>query len=509
MTRTTLTRWIAAAGLVVLAAGALAGAAGLAGATTAMLAGGTLLVAVLLLHGRAVLSVLRGRAARRGADALLATLFFTGILVVVQATSMRHARVLDLTRNQRHTLAPQTLAVLDHLDRDVEATAFVRQASPTRAGVDELLRLYARRSPRFRYTLVDPDRHPDQAARLDASPDEIVVASGDVRRVARNAGEESVTNALVQVTRTGARIVYVVSGHGEREVSSDARDGYSAARAGLEAQGYEVRPLSLLNTSRVPEDAAVVVIAGPRNDYLPVEVALLETYAGRGGSLLFLLDPRANLPELSRLLATFSLALVDVVVLDDRVLDANDRTFDATVAKVRRYERHAITRGFNFLTLYPRAGAVRILEDRPAPGAEANYLGISDEEAWGEVDMERFAAGTATRDGDDIAGPLPVSAACEVNIEGSPSRRAVLVADSDFAGNVFYGVLGNADFFQNAMAWLSEDETLISIRPRTATGDSIYMTASQGRLVFALCVVALPLAAIATGAVVAWRRRRV
>jgi ABC-type uncharacterized transport system involved in gliding motility auxiliary subunit len=479
-------------------------------------AGAALLVVTVAFNARDAASFFRRRDTRRGADAVLSILLLAAILAVVQATSARHSYTFDLTRNQRHTLAPQTIALLDSLDRDVEVTGFFRQASVMRGGADELLALYARRNPRFRYRLVDPDRQPELAHRLDAALDEMVVQAGDVRRVVRNVSEESLTNALIGVTRSGPRAVYVVVGHGEKSIASTERDGYSAAAQGLEAQGYAVRTASLSGGARVPSDCDVLVIAGPRTDYFADEVAAIEAYLGSGGSALFLLDPRTDLPRLAALLGRYHLGLVDAVVLDETVMDAGDRSFDATVAKIRRYEVHPITRDFNFVTMFPRARPVIITSDTVAAGLDAGYLCITDDTSWGETDMTSFAAGRATRDGTDVAGPMPIAAVASrtplvAEAEGvRPGRtsRVVLVGDSDFANNVLYGVLGNSDFLLNTVAFLSEDENLIRIRPRRLVRESVFITERQGRLVFIVCMVLLPLTPVVAGAVVVARRRR-
>jgi hypothetical protein len=70
------------------------------------------------------------------------------------------------------------------------------------------------------------------------------------------------------------------------------------------------------------------------------------------------------------------------------------------------------------------------------------------------------------------------------------------------------GVLGNSDFFLNTIAFLTEDENLIRIRPRRVVGDSVYITERQGRLVFLVCLIVLPLAPVVAGTVVLARRRR-
>ncbi|HKW13178.1 MAG TPA: Gldg family protein [Candidatus Krumholzibacteria bacterium] len=507
-------RIIAFAGLALLALGAIFAAAGGGPAHIVMIllvAGVTAIVLAALQSGHDLRSILRGRAAKRGADSAISIVLLTAVLVVIQATSIRHSLQVDLTRNQRHTLSPQTLTLLSTLDRDVLATAFVRQTSITRAGVTELLDLYSHHSTRFRYRLVDPDRQPDLAERLHAAPDEIVVEAGDRRSLAHNPGEESLTTALIHVTRSELKAVYFVTGHGEKDINNDQRDGYSALRADLERQGYAPRPLSLIGGAAVPSDAAVVVIAGPHDDYLQDEVDALDAYARAGGSLFVMLDPRVDAPHLAALLAEYSLSVLNAVILDEKELHAGDRTFDATVVKVRRYERHPINKAFNYVTMFPRARPVFIARDSTLIGVSAQFLALSDASSWGETDMKAFDEGRGVKDGVDIAGPLPVAASATRSPFGRADMkksRVVLVGDSDFVNNVFFGVLGNSDWFQNALAFLADDESMITIRPRPALSDQIYLSERQGRLVFLVCIILLPAISLGAGIAVIMRRAK-
>jgi ABC-type uncharacterized transport system involved in gliding motility auxiliary subunit len=511
--RPALWRFVAGAGVALLLLGVLLSTARVApvGVRTALTLAGAALVALSLFANRAAVAAFsRRRSARRGTDAVLATLFFAAILVVIQATSMRRSVQFDLTRNQRNTLAPQSAAVLDSLDHDVTATGFYRQSSLNRSRADELLSLYARENPRFRYEFIDPDRNPDAAERAGATVDEMVIECNGVVRRIRSITEQDVTNAILQVTRVREKVLYFVTGHGERDVDGSAREGFRAATRALQSQGYSVRTLSLLTMREVPGDCDVLVIAGPREDYLADEVIALNRYLHAGGSALFMLDPRFDLTRLASVLTRYHLQVLDAVILDDLVLDAGERTFDATVAKIRRYEKHPITQGFNYVTMFTRARPVFISQDSLRAGLDVQYLAITDAEAWGETDMDSFARGRATRDGVDIAGPMPLAAVATltpVPAGSVPPSRVVLVGDSDFASNSFYGVLGNADFFQNIIAFLAEDENLIRIRPRSSTGDTVYISAAQGRMVFAVCLVLVPLITLIVGASVVLRRR--
>jgi ABC-2 type transport system permease protein len=308
------------------------------------------------------------RAARRGRSRA----FFIAVLAVVQATSVRRSHLFDLTRNQRNTLAPQTVALLDSLDREVTATAFFRQDSPARAGAGQLMGLYARLSPRFRFRLVDPDRHPELVEQLGANADEIVVEAGGARRIARAAGEDALTNALLQVTRTGAKTVYFLTGHGERSLDLTSSDGFSAARAGLESQGYTVRPLSLLGLAAVPEDAAVVVIAGP-----PASSSIGEPccgYLAAGGSSRWSTRTLRSAPGPAEFRGCGRRSR------RDRARNRRSQV-RRDGGKIRRYERHPITRGFNFVTMFPRAR--RITADSAGGGLDARYLCVTDGVAWG------------------------------------------------------------------------------------------------------------------------------
>ncbi len=516
--RVVIWRVVAATGAFLLALAVALFTAGVGGASVSAsaIAGSTVLLVAAAANWRMLRALLGRRDMRRGADAVLAVVFMTAILIVVQATSMGRSHRFDLTRNQRHTLAPQTLAVLDSLDRDLHVTGFFRQASAKRDGAETLLTLYARRSARFRYTLADPDRQPDLARRLGATLDELVVVAGDDRRVVRTINEESLTNTIISLTRSGRRTLYLVGGHGEKDAANTGRDGFSAAKEQLESQGYAVRTLSLLDGAGVPDDCAALVVAGPREDYLDAEVRAIQDYLARGGSAFFMLDPRVDHARLARLLVPYQLELLDAVVLDAVAVESGDRSFDATVVKVRRYESHPITRDFNFVTMFPRTRPVVIRSDTARAGLDVRYLCITHPASWGETDLAAFATGRAQQDGDDIAGPLPIAAAATrtplaaSNGGVGPGRksRLVLVGDSDFANNAMIGVLGNGDFFLNCVAFLCQDENLIRIRPRRTSGESVYITERQGRMVFLVCLILLPLTPLVAGVVVAVRQRR-
>jgi ABC-type uncharacterized transport system involved in gliding motility auxiliary subunit len=210
----------------------------------------------------------------------------------------------------------------------------------------------------------------------------------------------------------------------------------------------------------------------------------------------------------------------NVALFDELVIvEAGEEVFDATVTKIRRYERHPITRDFRVITLYPMARPVRITPEGEDKTVSAQYLSFTEESAWGETDLSAFRVGRAVRDTSDVQGPLPVALVAEKMIGGTDSTgqappgpekssKIVVIGDSDFITNSFYGVLGNGDFFINAVNYLAEEEDLLVIRSKKGPGDRIFITASQGRLVFVLCLILLPLSVVSTGTYLFVKKRK-
>ena len=85
--------------------------------------------------------------------------------------------------------------------------------------------------------------------------------------------------------------------------------------------------------------------------------------------------------------------------------------------------------------------------------------------------------------------------------------RLAVFGDSDFASNRYYNTQGNGNFFLNTVNWLTEEADLISIQPKTSSPRTIHMTAAQGRMLFFVSIVILPLIVLVAGISV-WVRRR-
>ena len=83
----------------------------------------------------------------------------------------------------------------------------------------------------------------------------------------------------------------------------------------------------------------------------------------------------------------------------------------------------------------------------------------------------------------------------------------MVVGDSDFAANGGLGIQGNRDLFMNTVGWLSQQENLISIRPKEADDRRITLTATQQTNIAWLSLLIIPGFVFGTGVYTWWRRR--
>ena len=480
----------------------------------------------ILSQWREVARSFSGREARFGTLAAASVVVVLGILVAINYLGSRHNKRWDLTAGKQYSLSDQTRKVLQGLQKPVRIKVF--------AGSDDFARFrerldeyqYASRQVSVEY--VDAVKRPALANQYNIQALGTVVFEYDGRteRVTSD-GEQELTNGLIKIIQGTQHKVYFAQGHGEKSTDGSDRGGYSTIAAALGSDNYGVDKVVLAQQKQVPADASVLIVAGPKTDYFSAEVEMLKAYLGRGGKVLFLLDPpdkadSAPLTNLSALLSEWAVELGNNVVVDVSGMGQLFGT-DASVPVAAKYQQHPITDRFNLITAYPLARSVA-----PASGEantrSAQTLVETSPSSWAETDIQRLtSSGQVARELDkgDKAGPVSLAVAVSApatpgtppgeapkpDDAPKPETRIVVFGDSDFATNGWLGIPGNRDLFLNAVNWLAQQENMIAIRPRDPQDRRVTLTADQERRIFWLTVLIVPGLILLAGVQTWWRRR--
>jgi ABC-type uncharacterized transport system involved in gliding motility auxiliary subunit len=469
------------------------------------------------------------RQARLGSLAAGSIVVVFGILFAINYLSSRHNKRWDLTAAKQFSLSDQTKKVLQGLQKPVNIRVFDR--SDGFARFRERLDEYQYQSKQVKVEYIDMERKPTLAnqAKVQTPGTVVMDYEGRTERVTSD-GEQELTNGLIKVIQGKQHKVYFVQGHGEHPIDGTDRTAYGTINAALKNDNFETDSLVLAQQKAVPDDASVLVIAGPKTDLFPAEADMLKRYLAKGGKIFLLLDPpdRTDSPTLTNLTALAKDWGIDVgtnIVVDVSGMGQLLGT-DVSVPVAASYGTHAITDRFNLLTAYPLARSVSPVEGG-VNGHTAQTLVNTSKNSWAESDIKRLVtSGQVERELDkgDKAGPVSLAAAVSAPAaeapaaptasDGSkpsdapkPETRLVVFGDSDFVSNGYLGIPGNRDLFLNAVNWLAQQENLISIRPRDPEDRRVSLTADQARRIFWLSILIIPGLILLAGVHTWWRRR--
>jgi len=492
---------------------------------------GNIVVGVLLLGSAIGMSFdslrerVRSTGARRagayGTSAIVSAVLGIVILGLIGFLSARYSHRFDVSEGGIHTMAPQSVELLESLEEDVLITAFFTEteAPPIR----DLLDRYAYESERVQLRFVDPNSAPGLIDELGLSTE--ALASGLVRLsldsgdsiLVSEFSEPNITNAIRKLAKSTGKKVYFLSGHNEREIEpapdadvafATGPDSFGRAAEALRNETYEVEPLLLATLGEIPDDASAVIIAGPTRPLLAGELDALRRYVDGGGGLFVAIDPRSQ-TNLYDLLGGWGVRLGDDVIVD-RALAVFGQ---ATTPLAGEYDgKHPITSALREPTLFP---LVRSVELDAAAESDFSVLAKTGRDSWAERDLDAWRqSGRAEFSGEDLEGPVPLAVAgsprvaSEEGVETAGAGRLVVFGDSDFATNEYLDALRNRDLFINSINWLAGDVEQISIRPNVSRASSFQMSQDQFRLIQYLSLFVLPEAIAIFGVVMWWRRRK-
>lgn len=463
---------------------------------------------------------------------LATVLLLAGVLcAMVNYLSIRHYARVHWNRDRFAQLSNQSLSLLDSIAADIRIVALLRPSNEAYRSVDVLLQEYAARSANVSIEFVDPDRDLARTEQLvrqyrlvdsecvvfDIRGRHQVVPASDLfefgypaarieeppRRAFR--GEQLFTSAIYALTQAVRPTVLFIQGHGEHSPADfDRRSGYSRIAARLRDENLDVELLNLGEAKSVPNNCALMVIAGPVHPFAPFEITLIRDYLDRKGRLLLLLDARTK-TGLDSLLSDWGIGLGDDIVIDEA------HTLSGRELYLTTYRDHPITtplQGLATVLFLPRSIRPRPFTaggDKPV----VSELVTSSATGWAEFDPDDPSPHLDPQV--DISGPVPVAVAIErgpipgVHVQIRPTRL-VVIGDSDLATNG--GLMGaNADLFLNSVNWLLEREELLALAPATVEEFRLVMDARQLRRLFVAVVILLPALVAVLGLGVAWRRR--
>ena len=433
-------------------------------------------------------------------------LLFVALLVVLAWLSNRYPLTIDMSANQRNSLSQESARLVEGIEYPFEVTLFVSPANESRPLLEALFERYQRLQPRMNFKVLNPDLYPDLLREHDIrfEGEVLLEYQGRSEKVSQ-VSEASVSSAIQRLLRQGERWLVFLEGHGERHPYREANHDYSLLATQLASNGYTIENINLTQTSSIPDNTDVLVLASPKVPLLPGEIAILRDYIDQGGNLLWLADPEQAIEGLD-LLADY----IGIEFLPGIIVDPNSRLMGldrVDFALVGTYPRHAVTQNLDSLSLYPQAQALEFHGDE---SWELQVFLQSDERSWNETGELRGEIFNGDNE-DENAGPLTIGltiARSQNNDSGAVfAQRIAIMGDADFISNQYLGNGGNLEIGVNLINWLSHDDRLIAINPRPAPDTQLELSQPELTVIAAFFLILLPLGLLGSGLRI-WLKRR-
>lgn len=491
------------------------------------------------------------------------------ILIIVNILVHPLTFRVDLTDQKLFTLAPETKKLVRNLDDTVTISAFFSQNLPpelltVRQQLTDLLGEYTSLSDRVHLTVRDPKS--DEAAAREAQDlqipeiqfnlfqqDQFQVTTGylgialqyhdktETLPFIQDASntEYDLTAALLKITRSSTPTIAFTSGHNETD---------TASLENILGKNYTVTTVDLTDGKFIDSSISTLVLAGPKLAFDDRSKFILDQFMMRGGKIIFFLDGvdvdnnlfgQKNKSDLFPLLSHYGVNEKQNIVFD--ALSHETLNFQSGLFSVlqpypfwpriiKDFINHdqPLTRALETAVL----GWASSLESaQDAQGTSFTPLLSSTNGSW-TVDSEPFSlapnafpadnpnkqsfvlAGSVQgnfssffKDKDKPAGPNGIQ---DPNfIDHVDNNSFIVVADSDMISEqTLQKYPENVVFAANAVDSLTQDESLISIRSRTASNRPLQpLSVSQKSLVKYGNIFGSVLLAVGIGLFTSWYRK--
>lgn len=463
-----------------------------------------------LLDPERVRKFLTGRQAQYGSNSAILFIAFVGILVAVNMLAEQYPKRWDVTEDKQHTLAPETIQALQTMPEPVYATAFYSIRLNTQSATELLDDYKANSNGNFDFQFLDPDSNPLLVNQLGVTGDgKILLQMGEQKEIVTFASERELTNGLVRLLNPDKPVVYFLTGEGEHDTENTGEGAYTRVRQVLESKNYVVKTLNLQAENAIPEDARLLIVAGPLVPLTENSVSLAKEYLDNGGALMVLANPipLTEYGEKPDLLAEYLSSDWGITLNNDIIVDTNSPS-SPFFAVGAQYALHPITdkmQGVAAIFPYSRSLTVDMEKTEVFP----TPLVFTIDQSWGETDFSSLESNQdlVYDEGKDMIGPMVLAAAAE---DALGEKRVVVFGSSSFAQDENFDYSGNGDMFINAVDWATEQESLIGITEGEPTTRTFTPPASlQFILTIVSVICIIPLAIMAAG-IYAWvlRRRR-
>lgn len=323
--------------------------------------------------------------------------------------------------------------------------------------------------------------------------------------------ETAVTSAIYSVTSEDAKKIALIMGHG----TTGAFDTFAS---NLKLNNYETVEVTEGILTAIPEEADVVAIVAPQTDFAASEIEILEKFLENGGKrgknmMIFLNSKNNSLPNLYAFLAEWGAEVESEKMLYE-TNSSNYLSGDPTAMGFQNTKSDFTTSVNAESKIYISTGNVAMKAAYETYGKRTATVLMSSYDtvvaAPISVEVGKWTPDSSYK-GAEYAAAIYTSDTIYDDDQNEYTSGMLIFSSSDFISSSWqaYDSVGNTAFALSALNSVSgKDDTGISFVQKTVTSLTFTQPSEASVTAFrVLFVILLPVAFIAVGVVVWYRRK--
>jgi len=288
--------------------------------------------------------------------------------------------------------------------------------------------------------------------------------------------EYKISTLIQKTSNADNHWLVFITGHNEADPLDHSELGLSSFAEIFTKQGMHIVTLNLADQQTIPDNTALLIIANPQLDFLPLEKDIIHKYLERGGKLLWLTEPDTKVTDI--LTEEFGIKPSKGVAIDPTSLQLGSP--HPALKIITKYPKHAITENLHTATILPWSAHLQVLLQVNA--WQQQVFLATQASTWTYNGPETFNIKTLANHKEHL-GPLNLGIALSRDNGTDVPQRSLVVSDSSFLLNKYIPLYANAQLAANTIEWSQEDIKIFVFSP-TPLRDLSYHTSKLDRFLY-------------------------
>lgn len=428
---------------------------------------------------------------------------------------------LDMTKNGIYSISDQTIEFLKTYETPTDIYILAGEAEQDE-NVRAVLDKYAEKNSNIKITNINMAANPTFGRKYaengqTLTANSVIIDGGekfkmyaltDLYGIDAQSGsvnsinvENKITSALKYISSDKELKAYFVKGHNETDLSS-------GAAAKLTDENYTVSDINLV-TEDIPDDASLLIVAVPTEDFSTAETAKLEEYLAKGGNAQFYFDIKSvGLTNLYSYLESWGIKVNDDAVVETNIsenaLALGGSNMYLIIPEIKSNElTDSIIENKRTLAYLPYSKSLTTLFETSGDISVVPLL-TSTDKAYTTTNFEDKKQTDEDETGEFTVGVLAANSKYGSMIYVSGNTMLMSISPEQVTNSFGFA---NYDYFMNINNLMQGNTESFNVGEKTLIGNTITVTPVAQLAIGFIYAILIPIAVLTAGIII-WIKRR-